>query len=385
MNQDRDQNRFSGALLFAAAILLGTVIGVLLYEGVTFPRRSVNYITAVYTGDTKAGVVLDDQNKGFTVTAVFKDGHEEIVTGWTIGTPQTLEDTKKSVVTITYKKASTQVEVQCTTGLIQSITAEYDGETRAGTQISDGNAGIHVYAIRDGKKTPLEKGWRVANPSVLEKDKLSTYTITYEEFSCSLSIQCTTKTITKLSAVYTGSTAEGTVIAAGNESLTVTAKYADDSLEQVKGWTLAESVTLAPRQRYLLEVHYEDSMCTVEVVCTTPTPEEFQSGCIPAGYFSLYHNPAHYAGANIVVEGIILERRPVSDGSVEVYLEMSGDILGLTKGTLCAVYSNTLHGDLPRVGTHVKIYGMFKNVSARLMDGSSMNMPVMNAEYVVAQ
>jgi hypothetical protein len=67
----------------------------------------------------------------------------------------------------------------------------------------------------------------------------------------------------------------------------------------VSGWTLAESVTLEPKTRYLLEVHYEDSMCTLEVFCTTPTPEEFQGGCIPAAHFSLYHNPDHYVGANI--------------------------------------------------------------------------------------
>lgn len=389
MNQSRDQSSFwekhRRLLLFAAAVLLGAALGTALYAAVTYRGKSVDHISAVYTGDTKAGVVLDDKNKGFTVTAVFKDGHEEVVTGWTVEAPQTLEDTKKSSVTITYKKASTRVEVQCTTGLIQSITAEYDGETTAGTQISDSNPGIHVFAIRDGQKAPLEKGWRVDNPSVLERDKLSTYTITYEGFSCSLSIQCTSKTIAKLSAVYTGSTEEGTVIGTGSEYITVTARYADNSMEQVSGWTAAETVTLAPKQRYILEIHYEDSMCTVEVTCTTPTPEEFKQGCISAGYFSLYHNPGHYSGVNIVVEGVITERTPKADGSVDVFLEMTGDILGITKGTLCAVYASTLHGELPRPGTRVKIYGMYKGVSARMVDGSSMSMPIMNAEYVVAQ
>lgn len=372
-------------ILIAAVIVLAAAAIAAFALSYEPADKTVDHITAVYDGDTKAGVVLDAENTGFKVTAYFKDGHGETVTGWTIDDPKTLEDTKKSTVTITYKKASTQCEVQCTTGLIQSIQAEYDGDTSAGTQISDSNPGLHVYAIRDGKKTPLESGWRVANPSVLEKDKLSTYTITYEDFSCSVSIQCTTRSISKLSAVYTGSTEEGTVIASGCDDLTVTAKYADESLEQVDGWTLAETVTLEPKQRYILEIHYEDSVCTAEVTCTTPTPEEFQQGCISAGYYSLYHNPAKYAGVNIAVEGIILERRPASNGSVEVFLEMEGDFLGLTKGTLCAVYSSTLHGDLPREGCRVKIYGMFKDVSARMMDGSSMTMPVMNAEYVVAQ
>ena len=372
-------------ILFAVAAAAAVAAVLIMSYAAGSAGRTVDHITAVYDGETRAGVVLDEKNTGFTVTAHFKDGHAESVTGWTVDAPRTLEDTKKSVVTITYRKASTQCEVQCTTGLIQSITAEYDGDTSAGTRITDTNPGLHVYAIRDGKKSELEKGWRVVNPTVLEKDTISTVSIAYEKFSCALSIQCTTKAISRLTASYLGSTEEGTVIYNGNKSLTVTAYYTDGTSEHVSDWTLASSVTLKPKQRYLLEVHYEDSLCALEVTCTTPTPEEFQQGCISAGYFSLYHDPSHYAGANVVVDGFIVERRPLKDGSVEVYLEMDSDFLGLTKGILCAVYTNALHGELPTMGTHVKIYGMFKDVETRTIKEESRNLPVMNAEYVVRQ
>ena len=228
----------------------------------------------------------------------------------------------------------------------------------------------------------MESGWRVANPSVLEKDKITTVNIEYEGFSCTLSIQCTTREIVRLTASYKGSTEEGTVIATGCEDLTVTAKYADRTSEQVDKWTLAESVTLEPKQRYILEIHYEDSVCTLEVTCTTPTPEEFKAGCISASYSSLYRNPAKYTGTNVAVEGTIVEIRPGTDGSTEVFIEMSGDFLGLTSGMLCATYTKTMHGKLPPEGVPCKIYGMYREVSARMMDGSSMTMPVMNAEYV---
>ncbi len=368
--------------LIAAAVLLAAAVITAIVIGAKPKRKIVDHITAEYTGDTKAGVVLDDKNTGFIVTAYFKDGHSEKVTGWSIAEPQTLQDAEVSVVTITYEKASTQCEVQCTSGLIQSITAEYDGETSAGTQISDTNPGIHVYAIRDGNKTPVESGWRVANPSVLEKEKITTVNIEYEGFSCALSIQCTTREIVRLTASYKGSTEEGTVISTGCKDLTVTAKYADRTSEEVDKWTLAESVTLEPKERYILEIHYEDSVCTLEVTCTTPTPEEFKAGCISASYSSLYRNPAKYTGTNVVVEGTIAEIRPGTDGSTEVFIEMSGDFLGLTSGMLCATYTKTLHGQLPPEGVPVKIYGMYREVSARMMDGSSMTMPVMNAEYV---
>ena len=372
-------------ILFAAAVVIAVAAVLIMVFAVNPAGRIVDHITASYSGETKAGIVLDEKNTGFTVTAYFKDGHSENVTGWTVDAPRALETAKKSVVTITYQKASTQCEVQCTTGLIQSITAEYDGDTSAGTKITDSNPGLHVYAIRDGKRSELEKGWRVVNPTVLEKDTLTTVSIAYEKFSCTVSIQCTTKGISRLTATYLGSTEEGTVISNGNENLNVTAYYTDGTSEHVSNWTLASAVTLKPKQRYLLEVHYEDSLCAVEVTCTTPTPEEFQQGCISAGYFSLYRNPAHYTGANVAVDGFIVERRPLEDGSVEVYLEMEGDFLGLTKGMLCAVYSNALHGELPTMGTHVKIYGMFKGVEFRTVKDESRDMPVMNAEYVVRQ
>ena len=373
-------------ILFAAAFFIAAAAVAAIVSAVrTADRKSVDHITAYYNGETKAGVVLDDENTGFVVTAYYRDGHEEKVTGWTVDAPRTLEATKKSVVTITYRKASTQCEVQCTTGMIQSITADYDGDTSAGTRITDSNPGLHVYAVRDGKKAVLEKGWRVVNPTVLEKDTISTVSIAYEKFSCTLSIRCTTKAISRLTASYSGSTQEGTVISNGNDHLLVTAYYADGTSEHVSGWNLDKAVTLSPKQRYLLEVHYEDSLCALEVTCTTPTREEFQQGCMEAGYFSLYHNPSHYAGANVAVYGVIVERRPLTDGSVEVYLEMDGDFLGLTKGTLCAVYSNTLHGELPTIGNYVTIYGMFKGVEPRTMKDESVDMPVMNAEYVVRQ
>ena len=275
----------SRCILVAAAVLLVAAAAAFLLTR-TPADQAVDHITAVYVGDTKAGTVLDSSNPDFVVTAYFKDGHDEKVTGWTIESPQTLEDTKKSVVTITYKKASTQCEVQCTTGLIQSITAEYDGDTKAGTKITDETPGLHVYAIRDGKKTPLEGGWRVNNPTVLEKDTLSTINISYEDFSCSISIQCTTRSISRLTASYLGSKEEGTVLSSGIDTIKVTAHYADGTEEEVTDWTLSEAVTLEPKQRYLLEVHFEDAMCVLEVTCSTPTPEEFQSGCLKAGYFS---------------------------------------------------------------------------------------------------
>ena len=91
----------SKCILIAAAVVLAAAAAALFF-GRTPKDKAVDHITAVYSGDTKAGTVLDENNPGFVVTAYFQDGHDEKVTGWTVESPRTLEDTKKSVVTITY-------------------------------------------------------------------------------------------------------------------------------------------------------------------------------------------------------------------------------------------------------------------------------------------
>ena len=96
MNKDKGNNTFweehRKCFLIAAAVLLAAAVITAIVIGAKPKRKIVDHITAEYTGDTKAGVVLDDKNTGFIVTAYFKDGHSEKVTGWSIAEPQTLPD-----------------------------------------------------------------------------------------------------------------------------------------------------------------------------------------------------------------------------------------------------------------------------------------------------
>ena len=64
---------------------------------------------------------------------------------------------------------------------------------------------------------------------------------------------------------------------------------------------------------------------------------------------------------------------------------MKGDFLGLTKGTLCAVYSSTLHGNLPEDGESVVVYGMYRGSSEEAYGEETVTMPLMEAEYVIEQ
>lgn len=376
------EHRPAAAIAGAAIILLAVLAALSIFAYVR--DRSVDYITVVYDGDTKEGVVLDSSNPGFSVTAHYHNGEEEAVTGWEIREPVTLKEAQESTVIVSYRGAGTQVKIQCTTGLIRSITAEYDGSTEAGVSITDTNPGIHVYAIRsNGKKEELEGGWRVVNPTLLEADKSSQVQIKYEELSCVLTIRCTTRSIVRLTASYAGSTQEGTVIGTGCEGLTVTAAYADGESEEVEGWTLAKEVRLEPRQHYVLEIHYQDQFCTAEVTCTTPTRKEYMEGCIRISYSAMSRNPGRYTGTNVYISGTIEELRRVEDGSVDVILSVKGDFLGFTTRTVCAEYASTLHGDLPAAGSAVTVYGMFRGLYDINTESGTESVPVIAAEYVV--
>lgn len=72
-------------------------------------------ISALYSGDTEAGTVLDENNAGITVEEEYDDGSQKETDDWTIEEPLTLEAGQTSTVTITAGDYSTELSVTCTT------------------------------------------------------------------------------------------------------------------------------------------------------------------------------------------------------------------------------------------------------------------------------
>lgn len=148
-------------------------------------------ITASYSGDASAGVVLDTNNNGFTVTAHYKNGDEEVVDGWTIEEPQTLAADSTANVLIKYGGKETALDVICTTVTIDKITAKYDGSTKAGVEVGEGSKDVTVTAhYRNGEKQEVT-GWTVDKPVTLKEGETSKLKIHYGENDCTLKIECT--------------------------------------------------------------------------------------------------------------------------------------------------------------------------------------------------
>ena len=72
-------------------------------------------LQATYSGKTEAGVELNKDNSGIEVSAVYKDGSTESVTGFSITNPTTLVAGETSSITITYQNQQCTLDVTCTT------------------------------------------------------------------------------------------------------------------------------------------------------------------------------------------------------------------------------------------------------------------------------
>ena len=149
-----------------------------------------------YTGDTKAGVVIDESNPGVVVIGLTKNGKQKQPIGWKIDEPRVLQNDLTSVVTIRYKELSAQLAVPCSTSSITEIFAEYKGSLREGTTIDTDQNAVSVFAkYKNGDIKEITKACHF-KPSfiTLKKDDRKNIRITYDDFSCSLELICADKT-----------------------------------------------------------------------------------------------------------------------------------------------------------------------------------------------
>ena len=154
-----------------------------------------------YEGKTDAGIVLEEKNTDIVVTAVYVNGDRKQIPqgGWRTVNVATLEPEKESTITISYtdrytgKPVTAPLKVKCTTTL-SGITAEYSGDTLAGTSLDTDNDGITVTASYSDGSTQAVTGWTVKSAVELKAGETSTVEIDYEGKSCQLQVKCTSLT-----------------------------------------------------------------------------------------------------------------------------------------------------------------------------------------------
>ena len=264
-------------------------------------------LEVVYHGDTAAGTVLDKSNRGIRVIGVDQDGEKYELTDWTIEDPQTLEMDSSATVTIIYKDLSRKLTVDCSTSELVGISATYNGDAEAGVVLDSDNEGFEVTASYRNGEEQVVTGWTIEEPKTLAADSTAAVVIDYEGKQCSLDVICTTISIEKIKAEYSGSTKAGVEIGEGSSDVTVSAVYKNGETQEVTGWTVDEPVTLEAGKTSKLKIHYGDHDCTLKIECTDMSAKQYKAKCKTYSYDEIARDPDDYKGKKAKFSGTVLQ------------------------------------------------------------------------------
>lgn len=239
-------------------LIIGVVAAALIcIIGFMATRTRLKSLEVTYTGDTANGVVLDNDNKGFTVMAVYSNGNKEIIPPgeWQIKEPQTLESDSSCNVTITYKNKHQDINVKCSTTRLQYITATYSGSCYEGTVVNNKSDITVIGTFGNGQTKEYDNTIWYLEPSTttLKKgvDNKITVSIDFsdgppDKMSTDLIITGLENKLESITASYNGSEYEGTKITKDSD-ISVYGLYSDGSKKKIdkEKWSLEpKEVTL---------------------------------------------------------------------------------------------------------------------------------------------
>ena len=184
-SEEGTKKRFSRKYLFVAAIVI--ILFIFVLPVLTGPK--LKSITATYNGDTQSGVVLDDQNPGFSVTALYTDGSTRALNpgDWSIEEINTLEADQTSKVKISYKDVSAEVLIKCSSTEVKYIKAKYNGSEYEEEIINKDSDFTVTATYGDGSTKDVDKWYVEPKATVLKKGEKARITV-YVDFSGGLTL-----------------------------------------------------------------------------------------------------------------------------------------------------------------------------------------------------
>ncbi len=344
--------------------------------------KEVVKIEVSYQGDTSEGVVLDENNEGFIVTAITSDGEKEEIDGWRIDQPVTLVRDQTSIVEIEYEGLHSKVAVACSTSELMKISVRYTGDTEEGTILSDSNSGFKVTgSYRNGTRKELSD-WTIAHPQTLKANETAEVIVEYEGKSKKILIKCSTIDIDNITAEYVGDTTEGTTIGSGSDNVVVKAHFRDGTSKVIKDWIAADTITLLAGETSSLIVLYEGHETTLEIKCTSLSPKQYKDQCESITYKELARNPEKYKGKHVKFTGEVIQ---VMEGFL-----VNSYRINVTKERY--YWSDTVYVDhlrlddsMPRIleDDIVIFYGEYEGLKTyTTIFGGSVTIPYVSAKYI---
>lgn len=234
-------------------------------------RIKLKSLEVSYVGSTVEGVVLDSDNEGFEVVAMYSNGKKkEVPIGeWQIAEPQTLECDSSCNIKIKYKNISQDITIECSTTKISYIKATYNGAAYEGTIINNKSDITVIATCNCGYSFELNRNeWYLTPKEVtLKKDKPENIKLSADfndngetvTLSTVISITGIENKIESIEAEYNGSTYAGTVIDQKSD-IEVEGKYSDGKVRDIdkENWSLdPERVTLEDGKKSKLKIIVE--------------------------------------------------------------------------------------------------------------------------------
>jgi len=182
---------------------------------------------------------------------------------------------------------------------------------------------------------------------------------------------------------YAGSTKEGTMIDAGNTGILVTAKYSDGTEKTVdSGWTVDNAAALEAEQTQDFTVSYNGKSSSLQITCTTLTPDTFKAQCQDISYEDLSRNPDSYTGQLIKFTGKIIQVQ--ESGTDAVYrINVTEDQYGLWDDTIYVAYSTAGTSSRLLEDDIVTLYGTYCGLyTYTSIFGASVTIPSVAAQYI---
>ena len=366
---------------------------IVLFFGMILSTPDVISIEATYEGDKSAGVVLDSKNEGFIVIGTNENGEEVEISSWKIENPKTLVADETESVVVSFGDCTDTVEVKCSTSAVKELIVEYTGDREEGTVITKDSSGLKVKALhKNGDESDVTEACELLKEVKFKADKSVKIQIKYvdpvsgDEFEESKTVKCSTVTIESISAKYTGSKAEGTVLDNKNDGIVVTAKYKDGSKEEVKGWKVKEAASLKADKTSKITITYEGKSCTLEVACSTMSKSAYMAKCKSISYNELARNPKKYEGQLVKFTGEVIQ---VQEAQSLLYynvyrIDVTYKGYGYYDDTVYVTYDGYGSEDRVLEDDIVTFYGEFKGLKTyETVMGASVTIPHVEAEYIV--
>ena len=376
-------------------IIIAICVFVVLFFSMIMSAPDIVSIEAEYDGSTTAGIVLDNGNEGIIVIGTDENGEKTELSSWKIENPKTLVADGSTTVIINYGELETSLKVECSTSEVKELIVEYTGDCEEGVIVTKNSAGLKVSALhKNGEKTDITEKCELLNEVEFKANKSVKIEVKYtdpvdgEEFIESKTVKCSTFTIESISAKYTGSKEEGTILDEKNDGIVVTAKYKDGSKEEIKGWKIKEATSLKADKTSTITITYEGKKCTLEVACSTMSKSAYMSKCKSISYNELARNPKKYEGQMVKFTGEVIQvQEAQSMWYYNVYrIDVTYKGYGYYDDTVYVTYDG--YGSEERIleDDIVTFYGEYQGLKTyETVMGSSVTIPHVEAKYIVVK